>query len=195
MEKTIIIVLFLISALSFGQKSPDTTIDDTPHYSENSEIEINYSNSTNPKNRQVAVFINGVFQGADTFIKTLNPDKIKHVNIEKGEFKIDGKDYSGKLLIDLKPDYTPSLITLNDLISKHLTLDENPITLQIDGSYVNQGFSDYIVDEKFILNINVSSVNTAKIGHKVNVINIYTKSIENIKNANKPKKIIIRGTK
>ncbi|MGB0896814.1 MAG: hypothetical protein ACPGRW_05800, partial [Flavobacteriaceae bacterium] len=141
-----------------------------------------------------AIFINNDFiKHGNSLLTTLNPNIIERVNVEKGSFNIEGVDYSGKILIDLKADYTPNIITLNSLISKHLSLENNPIILQIDGTYINQNFKEYCVDENYILKINASKVNTSK-GNKIHLIQLVTKSAKNLENAQKPKQIIIRGT-
>ncbi|MGB1269171.1 MAG: TonB-dependent receptor plug domain-containing protein [Flavobacteriaceae bacterium] len=189
------ILLIFISATSFCQEISGVTVNkNTTKYSEDSDIRIRHLQPTNDIKNDVAVLINGDFlKNGYTLLKTINPNKIEAVNIEKGEITINEIKYFGKLLITLKPDYKPSVITLNNLIAKHLTLDDNPVILKIDNTYINQNFNEYIVDENYILQIDVTTVNTSK-NDTINLIYIITKSAKNIENANQPKQIIIRGT-
>ena len=196
MKNTIITtLLLLVSTVTFCQDISGVTINkNTPKYSEDSDIQVRHLQPTNDIKNDVAVLINGKFlKNGYTLLKTINPNKIEAVNVEKDEITFDRTTYSAQLLISMKSDYKPSIITLNNLIAKHLTLDNNPVILQIDNAYVNQDFNEYIVDENYILQIDATTVNTSK-NDTINLIYVITKSAKNIKNVNQPKKIIIRGT-
>ncbi len=200
MRTTLSIILLFICFSLFGQKTPSIhdipgiTINNkvTNRYSENSDIEIRHLNPTNDIKNNLGVSIdNELFKNGYSLLNTLNPKKIKALDIEKGEIIIDGTTHQGKILITLKQGYKPSIITLTNLISKHLTLDDNPIILQIDNAYINQDFNDYIVDEKYILQITTTTVSTSK-NTTINLVNLITKTAENIEKANKPSRIILR---
>lgn len=192
---TVVILLFL-SAISFGQEIPGVTLSNktSTKYSEDSDIYVRYTELPNDVKNDIAVLINGkFFKNGYSLLKTVSLNKIEGVNIEKGEITINEIKYSGKILITLKPDYKPNIITLNSLLAKHLTLDSNPTILKIDNAYINQDFNVYLVDEKYILQIDITTVNTSD-GKKINLINLVTKSDKNIEKANQPKQIILRGT-
>ena len=197
MKNTIsIVILLFLSAISFGQEIPGVTLSNktTTKYSEDSDISVRYIKLTNDIKNDVAVLINGkFFKNGYSLLKTVNPNKIKAVNIEKEDITFDGTKYSAQLLISMNSDYTPDVISLNNLLTKHLTLDSNPTILKIDNAYVNQDFNEYLVDEKYILQIDISKVNTS-VGEKINLINLITKSDKNIEKANQPEQIILRGT-
>lgn len=197
MKNTIsIVILLFLSAISFGQEIPGVTLSNktTTKYSEDSDISVRYIKLTNDIKNDVAVLINGkFFKNGYSLLKTVNPNKIKAVNIEKEDITFDGTKYSAQLLISMNSDYTPDVISLNNLLTKHLTLDSIPTILKIDNAYVNQDFNEYLVDEKYILQIDISKVNTS-VGEKINLINLITKSDKNIEKANQPKQIILRGT-
>lgn len=171
MKITIATILFCIGITTFAQEiSGVKIVDKKPSYTENSDIHIRYLNSKKDTTNNAAIFINGDFiKNGYSLLKTLSLNNIESVNVEKGDITIDGTTYYGKLLIVLKPDYKPNIITINNLISKHLTLDNNPITLKIDGDYINDDFNDYVVDEKFILQIDVTKIKTSK-NNQVNLI-------------------------
>ncbi|MGB0973640.1 MAG: hypothetical protein ACPGU9_01500, partial [Flavobacteriaceae bacterium] len=144
MKQLITVILLFTFTISFGQDLNGVTLNNTKEYSENSSIEINYLKQNSSNSNNAAIFINNDFiKHGNSLLTTLNPNIIERVNVEKGSFNIEGVDYSGKILIDLKADYTPNIITLNSLISKHLSLENNPIILQIDGTYINQNFKEY----------------------------------------------------
>lgn len=190
-----IVILLFLSVISFGQEVSGVTVNkNTTDNSEDSDIYVRYIKPTSDIKNNAAIYINGeFFKDNYTLLKTVNPNKIEAVNIEKGEITINEIKYSGKILITLKPDYKPSINTLNNILAKHLNLDDNPIVLKIDNTYVNQDFNTYLVDEKYILQIDISKVNTS-VGEKINLINLITKSDKNIEKANQPKQIILRGT-
>ena len=194
MGNIIIAVLLLISTVSFSQEIHGVTVNkNTTKYSEDSDIYVRYLKQSS-SNNNAAIYINGEFyKEGFALLKTINPNRIEAVNVEKGETKINEIKYFGKLLIILKPDYKPSVITLNNLIAKYLTLDDNPVILQIDDTYINQDFNEYIVDEKYILQVDVTTVNTSK-NTTINLVYLITKSDKNIENENQPKNIIIRST-
>ncbi len=193
-SSALLILSLLIGLFSYCQEISGVKINNTKTYSEDSDIYVRYLNPKSDVKHNAAVFINNeFFKNGYTLLRTVAPNKIESVNVEKGTFKIDGIEYHGKILITLKTDYTPKIITLNNLITKHLTLDNNPIILQIDSNYVNDDFNNYIVDENYILQINATTVTTSKNG-KINMLYLMTKSDKNIEKANQPKQIIIRGT-
>lgn len=198
MKNTIsIVILLFLSVISFGQEIPGVTLSNktTTKYSEDSDIYVRYLKPTNDIKNDAAVLINGkFFKNGYSLLKTVNPNKIKAVNIEKEDITFDGTKYSAQLLISMNSDYTPDVISLNNLLAKHLTLDDNPIILKIDNAYVNQNFNEYIVDEKYILGITTTTVSTSK-NTTINLVNLITKSAKNIENSNQPKNIIIRGPK
>jgi hypothetical protein len=195
MKISITTLLLLITTTTFAQEISGVTIaNKKPIYTENSDIIIRYLNPKKDTKNNPAIFINGeFFKEGFALLKTLSPNKIESVNVEKGNVTIDETTYYGKLLIVLKPNYKPSITTINNLISKNLTLDNNPIILKIDGDYVNGNFNNYIVDENFILQIDVTTIKTSK-NDQVNLIYLITKSDKNLEKANQSKKIIIRGT-
>ncbi len=156
------------------------------NYSENSKIEVVYDDSLNTlhsKNKPVGVFVNGIFLNGN-LISTINPDKIKTLKVEKKSFEKNGKEYSGKILIELKLDYKPNFISLKELTSKYLTLDTNPIIFQIDENVINWDYNEYLVDENFILKIELKKIKTSKKNTEINLIRLITKTPKNIRKAN-----------
>lgn len=60
----------------------------------------------------------------------------------------------------------------------------------IDGNLISGDYSDYFVDENYLLSITIDKVENTKENIHIDVIKLITKSEENIR---KSKQIIIRG--
>jgi len=136
-----------------------------------------------------AVFINGNYT-SETIIKTINPDSIGSINIIKGNIEIGGKKHNGQIYIQLKENYHPNLISLNDLKLKYTNLGEMPSVFMINNVIVYGNYSKCIVDEKYILNITVENFVNKEENLNFNIIKLITNTEENIK---KSKEIKIRG--
>ena len=191
MRNLVMILVFGISMNLFGQEDNGIKVKKTPKYSEESEIKVIDKNS--PSNQQngknPAYFVNGI-QVGDKTISTLNPNKIESINVEKENLELNGKEYYGKINITTKENYKPNFITLEKLVEKHLPTETNPRIFQIDETVIDQNESEYLVDENYILKIELTTIKNPKLNSDVDFIKLVTKTSENIKKANQ---IMIRG--
>ena len=194
MKKNIFaLILLFVTFNSFSQNINGRKFTEKSNYSENSEIKVIYNDSLktlHSKNKPVGIFVNGVFLN-ENLISAINPNKIETMKVEKDSFEKNGKEYFGKIIIELKSDYKPNFISLKELASKYLTLDTNPIIFQIDENVINQDYNEYSVDESFILKIELNKIKTSKKGTEINLVKLIMKTPENIKKANE---IRIKGT-
>ena len=194
MKKNIFaLILLFVTFNSFSQNINGKKSTEKSNYSENSEIKVIYNDSLktlHSKNKPVGIFVNGVFLN-ENLISAINPNKIETMKVEKDSFEKNGKEYFGKIIIELKSDYKPNFISLKELASKYLTLDTNPIIFQIDENVINQDYNEYAVDESFILKIELNKIKTSEKGTEINLVKLITKTPENIKKANE---IRIKGT-
>jgi len=194
MKKNIFaLILLFVTFNSFSQNINGKKFTKKSNYSENSEIKVIYNDSLktlHSKNKPVGIFVNGVFLN-ENLISAINPNKIETMKVEKDSFEKNGKEYFGKIIIELKSDYKPNFISLKELASKYLTLDTNPIIFQIDENVINQDYNEYSVDESFILKIELNKIKTSKKGTEINLVKLIMKTPENIKKANE---IRIKGT-
>jgi hypothetical protein len=71
-----------------------------------------------------------------------------------------------------------------------MKLDNYPVVFQINENVISQDYTEYLVDENFILKIILNKIKTTEKGTEINLIKLITKTPENIKKANQ---IIIRG--
>ena len=192
MRFLILILLFGISESLLGQEISRVEVTKTNKYSEDSELRVIYKDSLlNQHNgRSPAYFVNGIHIKNETAIIILNPNKIESVDIEKESFKVDGKEYYGKIIIKTKESYKPNFMTLKELVNKYLPTEINPIIFQIDDTIVDYNEKEYLADENYILKIELTKIKMTKLSSHVNFIKLITKTPESIEKANQ---IMIRG--
>ncbi len=195
MKNSLSIFLF-ITTFSFSQNIEKVKINKKPNYSESSKIRVFYKDSLNefhPNQKPVGVFINGKFIGEQSalLLNDLNIGKVEEINIEKKIFEKNGVAYFGKIFIEMKPNYKPNFLTLNELFEKHLQLDtKNPLIYQINENVLSKNCDECLIDENFILKITIEKIKTSEKNVEINLIKLITKTPENIKKANE---IRIRG--
>ena len=185
------ILVFGISMNLFSQEINGIKVKETPKYSEDSDIKVIDKNSLSNQHsgKNPAYFVNGMQVGDKTAL-TLNPNKIESINIEKENLELNGKEYFGKINITTKENYKPNFITLEKLAEKYLSTETNPRIFQIDDTIIDQNENEYLVDENYILKIELTKIKNPKLNSDVNFIKLVTKTPENIKKANQ---IMIRG--
>ena len=187
MRKAFFIASILLSINSFGQikteKVNGLKITNQITVSENDTIiKVVYKNEIK-NDKKPAYFINGKLAN-ESILRTLNPNEIATVNVEKKNIEIENIKYHEQLYIVTKLTYQPEFISLNNLKLKYTNVKDNSTIFKIDDEIINADYENYLVDEKYILRIIVE-----KFENK-NIINLTTKTPENIK---KSKEIIIRG--
>ena len=193
MKKIFFISASLLTLNAFGQIKSENVkglkITKQETVSENDTIiTVNYLNKIE-SNRKPAYFINGELTN-ESVLKTLNPSIIATVNVEKGNIEIENVNYDGKLYIVTKSTYKTKLISLSNLKLKYTSIKENSTIFKIDNEIINADYGNYVVDENYILKINVEKFENSEEKLKFNIVNLITKTEENIK---KSKEIIIRG--
>lgn len=193
MKKIFFISVSLLTLNAFGQIKSENVkglkITKQETVSENDTIiTVNYLNKIE-SNRKPAYFINGELTN-ESVLKTLNPSVIATVNVDKSNIEIENVNYDGKLYIVTKSTYKPKLISLNNLKLKYTSIKENSTIFKIDNEIINADYGNYVVDENYILKINVEKFENSEERLKFNIVNLITKTEENIK---KSKEIIIRG--
>ena len=139
--------------------------------------------------KQPAFYINGKLS-AYTILSTIDPMVIDSLYIEKNEIEIEGKRYYGQIYIKLKKEYTPNILSLNDLMLKYTNLKNEFTIFMLDDNIIKGDFDQYFVDEKYILKIILDTVEIEKGKTQVNLVRLLTKSKENIE---KSGEIRIRG--
>lgn len=175
-------IIIIIISLAFVNQIYSQNENNNIKYSLDSDITV-YQYKDNLKKSKVAYYLNGVFINEE-ILKGINPDLIESVNVEKGTFDINGEKFYGKILLKTKNTYKPELVSINQLIEKYLDIDDKPVIIQVDDTIINKEYSQYKIDEKFVLKIIVEEVITSDKDLKLNLVKIITKTPENIKEAN-----------
>ncbi len=186
--KTLFTLLTLFLTFnSFGQDLSEEQLTREPKYSENSEIEVISPDTTGlfyVGQKLAGIFVNGTFIGSQEAVSFINSDKIEAITVEKGEFEMNGTKYFGKILITMTSDYDPRFFNLEELSAKYLTPDDNPVIYQIDSVIIDDPNNEILMDENFILKIELKKVKTSGKHTEINLIRLTTKTPENIKKAN-----------
>jgi len=193
MKKILFSTIILLSINSFGQKligkAQGLRITKQEIISENDTIiNVVYKNVIEYI-KKPAYFINGRLIN-EGILRTINPNEIATVNVEKKNIEIENVKYHEQLYIVTKSAYKPKLISLNNLKTKYTNLKTETTIFKIDNVIVNADYNNFIVDENYILKIIVEPFENKNEKLNVNFVNLLTKSEENIK---KSKEIILRG--
>lgn len=193
MKNILLFTTMLLSIYGFGQKLtgkvPGVRITNQEISTENDTIiKVVYKNE-NQNNKKPAYFLNNKIVN-ESILRTINPNEISTVNVEKENIEIENVTYYGKIYFTTKSTYKPKLISLNSLKLKFTNIKENSTIFKIDDSIINGNYENYLVDENNILKINVEKFENNAEKLNINIITIVTKSEENIK---KSKEIILRG--
>jgi hypothetical protein len=193
MRQILIITMAFFTLNAYGQiknlKVPLVESTNTQIVSQNDTVlKVFYVNS-NDSERSPAYYLNGQFVN-ETILKTLNPNAIDNIRVETQEIKVETQKYYGQIFINTKGDYRPILISLSDLKSKYTNLKNTPTIFMIDNEIINGDYDKCIVDENYLLRISIEKIENRKEKLHFNLIQILTKTEENIK---KSKEIRIRG--
>lgn len=189
MKKLLIIAFTFCSLLTSAQLNVPQVANVNPVVSQNdSVIKVSYINRTNAE-KSPAYYVNGQFVN-ESILKSLNPEGIEYIRVEKEEIEVESQKYYGQIFISTKVSYKPKLISLTDLKLKYTKLKNTPAIFMIDNEIVQDDSNKFLVDENYILNISIENIDRAKEKLNFYLIHIFTKSEENIRNS---KKIILRG--
>jgi hypothetical protein len=193
MRKAFFIVSILLSINSFGQIKTEKVnglkiTNQVTVFDNDTIIKVIYKNEIK-NDKKPAYFINGKLAN-ESILRSINPNEIETVNVEKENIEIENVKYYGKLYIVTKSTYKPKLISLNNLKFKYTNIKDNSTIFKIDDELINADYENNLVDENYILKIIVEKFENKNEKLNINFINLITKSEENIK---KSKEIIIRG--
>ena len=176
MKNLLTIALLIVSSALLGQSKRVDTIP-----------QVIYANSGDYA--EPAYFINGKLV-SKSILTTLNPSIIDNISVLDGNIKIDNISYHGQILIKTKDNYNPNIISLNELEKKYTKLKTEPAIFIIDGNIVNSNYDKYLVDQNNLLQIIVTKIDNTNQNINVSVINLLTKTKDNIK---KSQQIYIKG--
>lgn len=193
MKSIIFLFAFLTTTISFAQIDKSTLsgvqITKKQTYSVSDTIPAVFYLKNQQKQEQSAWYLNGKFVSAQA-IKTINPSSIQEITVEKETTEINGIVYEGAIQIITKDGYQPSFISLNALKKKYTNLTDSPVVFFLNDEVIHADYDEYIVDEKYILKINIDKLQSKKEGLDLTIVKLITRTEENLKKANT---IYIRG--
>ncbi len=128
------------------------------------------------------IFINGKHYPWSV-VSSIPPDSVEKADIVQENFEINGKRFNWKVDIVFEKNYQPNFISLTDLRAKHLGEATKPVIFMLDNKVITTAYDTYMVDEKYILQIVVDTIYDESQTLDVELIQLLTKSEENIKEA------------
>ena len=192
MKQILLILSFLLTPYVAGQitpiKVPPVNFRDLNNNSHiDSSLKVIYENPES--DLKPAYYVNGILMNS-SIIRTLNPKVITGIRIEGDIIEIDSQKYHGRLSITTNPQYQFKLISLTDLKLKYAISKNVPTIFMIDNVLVKEDYDKFILDQNYILRINIEKIENSKENLHFTVIRILTKTKENIRKDNE---IRIRG--
>ncbi|MGB2153794.1 MAG: hypothetical protein ACPHVX_07600, partial [Flavobacteriaceae bacterium] len=90
MRNIAIFILLGISINLSGQEVFNSNVKKSQKYSQDSELRVIYKDSSDKKsiNKEPAYFVNGILIDKEIGIKTLNPNNIDSIEVEKEKFEL-----------------------------------------------------------------------------------------------------------
>lgn len=182
-----LIFIFCICGVAFAQSDGIKITQSKTQYSKNDiEPKVIYQKQT----AKPLIEVNGKFYTSE-LMSSIQSQDIESVNVIKGNFRNNGKDYSGKIVVQTKSSFNPNVITINQLVTKYTNLKKGEnYVYSIDGDIVNSDEDSTFVDEKNIMQIIVIKLDEVKNLTNMNFVKILTRSEQNLNQANQ---FIIRG--
>ena len=166
MEKVLFLMLMVSSSHLIAQINQDTIIERLEgvaagvniYYSENDTIPIVVYLDHTRMNNNTLWYLDG--QVIDQkVLSTIDPSKIAEVKVEKRIIEFNEILYEGIIYVITSDDYSPKLISLNNLRAKYLNIPDRISTLfLLDGEVVNMDYDEFVVDENYIFKIEVQLI-------------------------------------
>jgi len=139
--------------------------------------------------QEVLFIINGTLM-PNLFTGSIDPERIKSLDVSKTDTLVAGRTYSGVIRMTMKDGYAPSFISLTEFKQKYTSLQTGPTVFMLNDQLISGIQDEILIDEKYILKILVNQVADTEEGKYINVVNLLTRSKTNIR---KSKEIWLRG--
>ncbi|SDI72919.1 hypothetical protein SAMN05421846_112121 [Chryseobacterium taeanense] len=136
----------------------------------------------------IAYFVNNKHYNY-LFFQSLDTNKIENVNIANKDMTIDGKSFTGAMYLTTKNNYQPQPLDLKEIKKKYAKDQSLPSLYLFNGLLIQDLERNYSLDNNNILEISSHIYENKEENLKVNIIEIFTKSEENIR---KSKEVILR---
>ena len=139
--------------------------------------------------KQPVFFINGT-KVEENLLTTVNPNQIESIQVIKDSLTLKTKSPNGEVHIKLKEEYNPNFISLNELKERYVDAKYQSTLFMVDDKIIEGDYDSYLIDEKFIMKIEVQFILNEKERLGVNIIKLITRTEENIDKANV---LLLRG--
>lgn len=131
-----------------------------------------------PHSQEVMVEIDGRITNSNSF-RLINPDNIESINYYTSNDEKGLNCY----VIKTKADVKQNIITLSELITKHYKKIYERIMFSIDGEMINETPGNILIDEKYLMKIEISSL--GKVNNDGTVyFKLLTRTTKNVQEAN-----------
>ena len=189
MKNLLLLTFILLTSVLQGQIKNDSltgvNILDRTSYSESDTIPIVINIDNAKKQKNAVWYLNGQLIN-EQIATTINPNRIQEIKIEKEPVDLNTTNTKGIIYIRTKEYYNPNWISLNELKVKYTNIasDQKPTLFLLDDKLIKMDYDAFKVDEKYILKIEVQSVENSKENLALNVIRLITRTPENVRKAN-----------
>lgn len=195
MKKALIFGFLLVAGLSYGQTNPQKlsgiSIQEHRPYQETDTIpKVVYANQI-AKKTNLVVYLNGE-KVDQQVLNAIDVNRIGELEVSKDMKGHDASLYDGVLYVTTKDGYKPKLISLNELQEKYLDKVKGPMVFRLNQKSLVADYDQKLLDEHFIMKVEVEEIRNDKEGLFFNSIHIITRTKENLEKANT---IILRGDK
>ncbi len=194
MKNLLMIIFSLIAINGVGQEKlipitePKIQINNQVGSQTDTIVDVVYTDNRNNSDRPDAIFLNGKLTKG-LILQSLNPQLIDSFHIKKENLEIENKKYYAQLYIQLKEGSTPRLVSLSDMKEKYAGIYKLPAVFLLNNEVIKGNYNTCFVDESYILRIIITEVRNQEENLHFNLINLLTKTEENLK---KSKEIRIR---
>jgi hypothetical protein len=145
-------------------------------------IKVSYENQNTLKSKP-AYYLNGQLVN-ENIIKTINPKSIEDIIVKNENIIIENQKIYHQIFIKTKTDYNLRLISLTDLKLKYTDLKKKSTLFMVNGEIINDNYDKTLIDENYILKISVEKIENRAERLKFNLVKIWTKTDENIRESN-----------
>ena len=189
------LVSLLFSSILFGQTEPDSIsgVRITGHelYSETDTIPVVIYLKNKENINKPIIYLNGKIVNNQA-IENINPESIEKIKVDKNPDYKNDVNSPGKIFITMKKTWEPELISLNELKTKYTKTSNAPTLFMLNDKTIKADYNEYLVDEHYILKIEVENIKNTGEELDLNIIRLITRTKENLEKANT---IYLRGDK
>ncbi|MFY7890702.1 MAG: hypothetical protein ACOVOW_17425 [Spirosomataceae bacterium] len=176
-------IFLLLVSTAFGQVSKPSFPDSTVSILLDSTIKVSVIKEAKSS---PAFFLSGKFMYSGT-MNFLDPEMIKSINVVNENCEHRGTMYYGKVLLEMKEDYKPVLMSLREIVKKYVKVEVGKTLFMLKEKVLDVDLDEVMVDEKYIFKIEIQQL----VHQDLSVVKILTKTKEIIE---KSKIVRIRGT-